>query len=99
MKRFGWIVVLSGVALLVSGCTSGEPQQPAAAPPEDIFIEVEVPETDAPAAPADADQPAEAKPAAKTGKSNVHKAVGSALLKAVTGSGKKPADEAPPFKP
>ena len=124
MKRFAWIAVLSGVALIVTGCSSEKPapkpdapaDTPTAEKPEmDIDVEIDVPvappadvakPTEAMPEPAPAEPPAAEPPAddpkpdaAAAGKSKVHKAVGNALLKAVTGSTGKPADDAPAFKP
>ncbi len=55
MKRFGWIATLLSVALLVVGCSSEKPEEPADQSSE-IDIDIEMP-GDVP--PADMEQPAD----------------------------------------
>lgn len=55
MKRFGWIAALLGVALLVAGCSSEKPQEPADQSSE-IDFDITIPGD---VTPADVEQPAD----------------------------------------
>jgi hypothetical protein len=103
MRRIGLAIVLLGVMLWITGCGESEPAKPAgpAEPAPEAQPKEQPPEQPSEQPP---EKPDEASAPAKTGPDGkkITGAVGSALLKGLTGgSGDEapPPGTAPPFRP